>query len=372
VKLNNDFYSSNLIKFNIKFGQFGALLVMGVKKAATIAARSLICGKPHHAQWFITRRCNYKCLGCNIWNDQDANELSTDEIKRGMDILKDAGVVELVLSGGNPLLREDIGEIIDYATERFVTTVYDNGSLAAKKVGLLRNVDFVALSIDSLDEKKNDGIKNVSGAWQSVMQAVEVLQKEGIKVSVAPTISQMNIYEIADLTNHFTSRGISVLYNLYSYDTPEESDQLFRIGRPNDEFMITDKDAMAKLCDTLKKIKKNNKQVLIPNKVLKSLKSFYEEGKRPWECKALRNFLVVDHLGRVSGCHNQAFAGSIFDLPKIWKSKKFNKLRKQYKTCTQCTYICYTFYSLYGSPSGHLALAMEQWRNASFLLKNKL
>jgi MoaA/NifB/PqqE/SkfB family radical SAM enzyme len=348
-----------------------ALLVMGVKKAAAIAARSLIWGKPHHAQWFITRRCNYKCLGCNIWSEQDANELSVDEIKRGMDILKDAGIVELVLSGGNPLLREDIGEIIDYAVERFVTTVYDNGSLAAAKVDLLKNVDFIVLSIDSLDEKKHDRIKNVSGAWQSAMQAIEVLQKEGIKVSVAPTISQMNLYEIADLTKHFTSRGMSILYNLYSYDTQEKSNQVFRIGRLNDEFMITDKDAMIKLCDTLKEIKKNNKQVLIPNKVLKSLKSFYAEGKRPWECKALQNFLVVDHLGRVTGCHNQAFAGSIFDLPKNWKNEKFNSLRKQYKTCTQCTYLCYTFYSLYGSPLGHLSLAMEQWRNMSFLLKKR-
>jgi MoaA/NifB/PqqE/SkfB family radical SAM enzyme len=369
VKLNNDFYSSDLIKFNIKFGQLIALLVMGVKKAATIATRSLIRGKPHHAQWFITRRCNCKCLGCNIWEEQDENELSTEEIKRGMDILKDAGVVELVLSGGNPLLREDIGEIIDYATDRIVTTVYYNGSLAAEKVDLLRNVDFVALSIDSLDERKHDRIKNVSGAWQSAMQAVETLQKEGIKVSVAPTISQMNLYEIVDLTNHFTSRGMSVLYSLYSYDTTEESNQLFRIGRSKDEFIITDKEAMVGLCDSLMEIKKVNKQVLIPDKLLKSLKSFYAEGKRSWDCKALQNFLVVDHLGRIAGCHNQAFAGSIFDLPKIWKSEKFNKLRKQYKTCTQCTYLCYTFYSLYGSPSGHLSLAMEQWRNASFLLK---
>jgi len=342
---------------------------MGVKKAANIAARSLVHGKPHHAQWLITRKCNYRCLGCNVWKEQDENELSTDEIKHGMDILKEAGIMELVLSGGDPLLREDIGEIIDYATKRFVTTVYDNGSMAAKKIDLLRNVDFVALSIDSLDEKKQDFIKNVPGAWKNAMKTVETLQKEGIKVSVTPTISQINLYEIPDITNHFTDRGIPVWYCLYSYDMTADSDQLFRIGKPNDEFIITDKEAMVKLCDTLMEMKKTNKRILMTDRLLKTLKSLYAEEKRTWDCKALQSFLVVDHLGRVAGCHNRTFASSIFDLPKSWKSKKFNDLREQYKTCTQCTYLCYVFYSIYGSPSGHISLAMEQWRNASLLLK---
>jgi MoaA/NifB/PqqE/SkfB family radical SAM enzyme len=71
----------------------------GVKKAATVAARSLVHGKPHHAQWLITRKCNYQCLGCNVWKEQDKNELSTEEIKRGLDILREAGIIELVLSG---------------------------------------------------------------------------------------------------------------------------------------------------------------------------------------------------------------------------------------------------------------------------------
>lgn len=344
-------------------------MVSGVKKAAKVAARSLVRGKPHHAQWLITRKCNYKCLGCNVWKEQDKNELSTEEIKRGMDILKDAGIVELVLSGGDPLLRSDIGEIIDYATERFVTTVYDNGSMAAKKIDYLRNVDFVAISIDSLDEKKQDYIKNVPGALKSALKTVDTLQKEGIKVSVTPTISQMNLDEIVDITNYFTNKGIPVWYCLYSYDQTGDPDQLFRIGKPNDNFIITDKQAMVKLCDTLKEMKKTNKKILMTDRLLKILRSLYAEDKRMWGCKALESFLVVDHLGRVAGCHNHTFAGSIFDLPKNWKSQEFNCLREQYKTCTQCTYLCYVFYSIYGTPSGHLSLAKEQWRNASLLFK---
>ena len=167
-----------------------------MKKAASIAARALATGKPHHAQWLVAEKCNYACAGCNVWKEQDDRELPANDIIKGMDILKKLGVVELVISGGEPLLRDDIGEIIDHATKLFVTTVYDNGSMATKKIDCLRNVDFVAISIDSLDEAKNDAIKAVPGAWKRAMDSVETLHKEGMNLSVTPTISQKNIYEM--------------------------------------------------------------------------------------------------------------------------------------------------------------------------------
>ncbi|MEJ5327576.1 MAG: radical SAM protein [Candidatus Bathyarchaeia archaeon] len=342
---------------------------ISLQKASRIAISALTPNRPHHAQWMITRKCNYHCRGCNVWKEQDQKELTTEEIKRGMDILRDLGIVELVISGGDPLLREDAAEIIDYASKLFVTTVYDNGSMAAKKIEALRNVDFVAISIDSLDEAKNDYIKGVPGSWRRAMETVEALHKEGIKVSVTPTISQLNLYEILDLTTYFTDKGIPVWYCLYSYDTSEDKNQLFRIGKANDEFIIRDNQAMVKLCDSLIAMKKKNTRILMTDELLKALRALFSEGKRNWSCRALRNFLVVDHLGRIAGCHIHNFAGSVFDLPKLWNSEKFNMLREIYSKCTQCSYLCYIFYSIHGNPYGHLMLAKDQWKNAKLLLE---
>lgn len=276
--------------------------------------------------------------------------------------------MELVLSGGDPLLRDDIGEIIDHASKLFVTTVYDNGSMAAKKIDLLKNVDFVAISIDSLDEAKNDFIKAVPGAWKRANETVETLHKEGIRVSVTPTISQQNLYEIVDITNHYTGMGIPVWYCLYSYDTSVDSKQLFRIGKANDDFVITDKQAMVNLCNQLIEMKKKNKKILMTDQILLALRGLYED-KRTWKCQALNNFLVVDHLGRIAGCHSHNFAGSVFDLPQKWKSDEFKSLRKTYHECTQCQYLCYVCYSIHGSPRGYLSLAKDQWKNAKLLFK---
>ena len=202
------------------------------------------------------------------------------------------------------------------------------------------------------------------------MQAVETLHSEGIKVSVTPTISQKNLYEIADLTNHFTAKGIPVWYCLYSYDTSVDNKQLFRIGKAIDEFVITDKPAMVNLCNSLIEMRKENNKILMTDKLIKALRSLYEEeNKRTWKCQALNQFLVVDHLGRVAGCHSHNFAGSVFDLPKNWKTPEYKQLRKTYHECTQCNYLCYVFYSLHGNPWGHLSLAKDQWKNAKLLFK---
>ncbi|MGA2680770.1 MAG: radical SAM protein [Candidatus Bathyarchaeia archaeon] len=340
-----------------------------LKKAASVTVRSLASGKPHHAQWLVTRKCNYRCAGCNVWKEQDERELATEDIKKGLDILKRLGIAELVISGGDPLLRDDIGEIIDYATKSFITTVYDNGSMAAKKIDCLRNVDFVAISIDSLDEAKNDSIKTVPGAWKRAMETVETLHSEGINVSVTPTISQKNLHEIPELTEYFTKKGIPVWYCLYSYDASANENQLFRIGKENDEFIITDRQAMVKLWDTLIEMKKKNKKILMTNKLLKALRSFYQGDERAWKCEALTNFFVIDPLGRVAGCHSHDFAGSVFDLPKLWKSQEFKDLRRVYHECTQCNYLCYIFYSLQGSPWGHVSVAFDQWKNAGLVFK---
>ena len=343
---------------------------MTLGKAARILVHSLTPNRPYHVQWFVTRRCNYRCKGCDVWRGQDVEELTTEEIKRGLDVLRELGVIEIVLSGGNPLLREDIDEIIEYASRFFVTTVYDNGSLAAEKIDALHNADFVAISIDSLDPGKNDSTRGVKGAWKKAIEAVEKLHGEGIHVSVTPTISQFNLYEIVDFTNYFLKKGIPLWYSLYSYDSFGDANQLFRIGKKNDEFVITDRRAMVRLSDFLIEMKKKNSNILITTEVLEAVRNLYLTGQRMWRCRALQNFFIIDHLGRVAGCHLHKSVASIFNLAKVWNSKKFDKMRKTYSECTKCTYLCYIFYSLHGSVLGNLRIAQEHWRSAKLFLKS--
>ncbi len=343
-------------------------MAINLEKATGIMIRSLTPNRPYHVQWLVTRRCNYRCRGCNVWREQDSRELPTEEMKKGLDILRRLGVVEVVFSGGNPLLREDIGEIIKYSSRYFITTVYDNGSMAIKKINELRHADFVAISLDSLNPERNDYVRGVKGAWHNTMEAVKALHDTGISVSVSPTISQFNLHEIVDFTNYFVAQDIPVWYCLYSYDACDQT-QLFKIGKKSDEFAIADTQGIVNLCDSLAEMKKKHSKILMTTQILEAVKTLYRTGRRNWKCRALQNFFVIDHLGRVAGCHVHDPVASIFDLPKVWNSQKLNDLRKTYSKCGQCTYMCYIFYSLHGSVFGNFQIAQEQWKNAGLLLK---
>ena len=288
-------------------------------------------------------------------------------MKTGLDILRDLGVVEIVFSGGNPLLRDDIGEIISYASKYFVTTVYDNGSMALEKIDELRDADFVAISIDSLDPKKNDYIKGVHGAWETAMTAIRRLKEEGILVGVSPTISQLNLNEIIDLTNYFVDRGIPVWYCLYYYDMPH-CPKLFTIGVKDNEFEFKDKLTVAKLFDEILKLRRKKIGVFITERTLIALRELFLSNKRTWSCKALKNFFVIDNHGRVAGCHLKEPVASIFELPKLWRSQRFKELRRKYSKCEDCAYLCYIFYSLYSNASGTLSIFFDQFRNFKWVL----
>ncbi len=340
---------------------------LSIPKVLSLLTRSFAFNRPHHVQWMLTNRCNYRCKSCDVWREyKPMKELSAEEVKQGLDVLHKLGVMEIVLSGGNPLLREDIGEIIDYASRHFITTIYDNGSQAVKKIDALRKVDFVAISLDTLDEKKYDYLKGVHGAWKNAMNAVQILHEEGITVGVSPTISQLNVYEIPNFTEYFTTRRIPVLYCLYQHDTFTQP--LFQIGERNEELEIMDKEGFAKVCDALAEKKSKNQGIFITRKTLDTLKSLYLSGQRTWECKALQSFFMIDPLGRVAGCHLQKPVATIFDLPKMWNSREFENLRRTYRKCNKCSYMCYMFYSLHADVQGNIEIVKDQWRNVKTIL----
>jgi MoaA/NifB/PqqE/SkfB family radical SAM enzyme len=255
---------------------------------------------------------------------------------------------------------------VRYASQRFITTIYDNGSMASKKIDVLRNADFVAISLDTLDEEKNDYMRGVRGAYKKAMNAIEKLHAERITVGVAPTISQLNLYEMEDFTRYFTGKGIPVWYAVYSHDDVDR--QLFGIGKKNDELEIIDKEAMVKLCDSLIKMKKERNGIFITDKTLTALKQLFLTGERTWKCRALQNFLMVNPQRQVSGCHLYEPVATVTELPELWNSSRFNTLRAKYNACEKCTYVCYLFYSIHSGVHGGLEILQDQLKNAKSLV----
>jgi MoaA/NifB/PqqE/SkfB family radical SAM enzyme len=129
---------------------------------------------PLNVMLSVTNRCTSNCIYCNIPN-RGQRELTTKEILGLIDQLIEAGAQRLGLWGGEPLIREDIGQIIDYAKSKgLFVTIDSNGYLAEEQSRCLKNLDHFILALDGPEEMhdRNRG----TGSFQKAMKAIRFLK----------------------------------------------------------------------------------------------------------------------------------------------------------------------------------------------------
>ncbi|MBC8495031.1 radical SAM protein [archaeon] len=89
---------------------------------------------PINVMFYLTNRCNLKCIYCQIQEHDNKNEIDTKTLIRSIKELDKLGCIRIGLIGGEPLLRHDFGQIIDACNKNnILVDVYTNGYLAAKK-----------------------------------------------------------------------------------------------------------------------------------------------------------------------------------------------------------------------------------------------
>ncbi|MDD5730115.1 MAG: radical SAM protein [Candidatus Omnitrophica bacterium] len=162
--------------------------------------------------WNVTRGCNLKCRHC--YRDAGlpaADELSTAE---GFELLKQVaacGFNTIILSGGEPLLRKDIFELIACARGNGLRPVLGTNATLIdaavarqlKKAGLAR----VGISLDSVDAAAHNDFRQQEDAWQNTVSAMEALRREGLDFQVHTTVTRMNLKGINEVTDFGVLKG---------------------------------------------------------------------------------------------------------------------------------------------------------------------
>ncbi|WP_239077528.1 radical SAM protein [Geobacter sp. SVR] len=120
----------------------------------------------------VTNRCPARCSYCNIPN-RPQREMSTEELISLFDQLKHLGTQRIALWGGEPLVRDDIGFLIDYARNRcgFFVSIDSNGYLLKKKWEAVRNLDVLVMSFDGPREVQDRNRE--PGSFDKVMESLE-------------------------------------------------------------------------------------------------------------------------------------------------------------------------------------------------------
>lgn len=133
----------------------------------------------------LTYKCQCKCVHCSAghYKKEVKNELATKEWFRILDQIYDLGVPRINLSGGEALLREDVFEIINYASKKFVVILESNGQLlTGDRIKYLKkaNVSSVAVSVDSYDPSVHDNLRNLKWCFQGAIEGISNVVKSKI------------------------------------------------------------------------------------------------------------------------------------------------------------------------------------------------
>jgi len=238
--------------------------------------------RPYVVSWNLTYRCNLACEHCyldaggasvpsqraedaprgprllGLENFADRSELGTEECFRVIDeIATFAPECLTILTGGEPLLRRDILEIVRRAAERGLWVVVGTNGVSITENVARRLAEAgargLSLSLDALDPDRHDRFRMVRGAWRNTVDGAEILNRTGLPFIVQTTAGSHNLGELDAIADFAHDRLAAKVWNLYflvptgraqfvSDMTPAQYDEvlasLYRIQRKYDRRML--------------------------------------------------------------------------------------------------------------------------------------
>jgi radical SAM protein with 4Fe4S-binding SPASM domain len=157
---------------------------------------------PAGVLWDLTSKCNLRCRHCVVSAGEEcSDELSFDDCCRLIDEFADFEVGQLILSGGEPMIRKDFFDIAEYAASKnIMIQVATNGTLIDEDVAeKLANIGARAqVSLDSSVPEIHDDFRQSSGSWEKTVKGIKLLVKAGVPVTLAAAVTTMNIDNIPE------------------------------------------------------------------------------------------------------------------------------------------------------------------------------
>ncbi|MBB6463384.1 radical SAM protein [Flammeovirga kamogawensis] len=159
---------------------------------------------PVLCNYYVTYRCNAKCHFCDIWEKPSPYITLKDAEKNFID-LKKLGVKVIDFTGGEPLLHQQLPELLTLAKKYgFITTITTNGLLYPKKAHQLKGlIDMLHFSLDAFDKATHDKGRGVA-CYDKVLESIELAKSLGEKPDILFTVMNTNIDDISEVYEHIT------------------------------------------------------------------------------------------------------------------------------------------------------------------------
>lgn len=306
----------------------------------------------------ITNRCNLRCSYCNIY-ERDTAEMKTNEILEILDDIDNMGGYRVGFWGGEPLVRDDIGELVGRALENgLFTTLISNGVLVPEKIDELKGLDTLFLSLDGpRDLHENNRGK---GTYDKAIDAIKVAQEKGIPVCTITVLTGDDEEKIDFILDRAEEMGFSCTFQLIYRDEV--------VSAPSAEKAPDYGPVVEKLIEE----KEKGRPVASSKSYLEHLlewedyaqTAIYPSEEEKLECFGGKLYCNIDTDGRVYPCdwvigRIEEPNASEIGFEKAWKRMK------PAEKCGGCLKSCYSEYNLMFSPR------FEAIRNAVRLVTNK-
>jgi MoaA/NifB/PqqE/SkfB family radical SAM enzyme len=287
---------------------------------------------------------------CNAWKNKSVNELSTEEMKNVLGQLKDFGIDDLILLGGEPLVRPDIGAIIKEASLlkfRTILLVTNGLLLEAKAKELMESgVTHITVSLDGIGGT-HDVIRGIEGMFDKAIEGIRAVQelerdmnRRVIVTLISMLLMKRNVDDIPRLIE--LSRKLDLHWDFALFD---HNLDLFK-GIPFTELLADDEEKIDKTIDYL--IRARREQSLLTINCEHTLEYARRYLKREnlsnYHCVLGYKVLHLGSHGEVYPCWIMNPVGNLREarLRDIMRTRKYRELAGQayMRQCPGCTDLC--------------------------------
>jgi MoaA/NifB/PqqE/SkfB family radical SAM enzyme len=302
----------------------------------------------------VTYRCNESCPMCNVRRKADpAREMDTPAMLALADQMADLGVSGVSITGGEPLVREDVVEVVARLKARGVPVSMSTNGLKLVDMDLARRligsgIDAVAVSLDGADAAEHDASRGRRGAFDRTLEAVRNLlaaraEDPGrhVHVTLATVVSAANYRRFEDILKLARDLGVDNVSLNPVHDTyagaPAEAPDLY--------FDAADRD-LAALPGTLLELKRCYGLLDSSEAYLRHLADFLAGKPMPARCYAPYFSVFVDCFGDVLPCGGHFYAGKAAcnldgrTLGELWRDPAYQATRDKLRRCRCCYYSC--------------------------------
>lgn len=294
---------------------------------------------------FLTDRCNLRCVMCGVCDRESRREVPELNTQEWIEVLESArrlGTMLVSISGGEPMLRRDLEEIIAGAAGRGMRVhMCSNGLLMTpKRVRALADAGLraVSISIDHVEQESHEALRG-RGTWQRTLKGVQTLREHApdIRVSINTLITRENYEILPEMLSFAKELGVHQVkfmpvhaHMLHKGMPPGSEERLF--FRPED--LPSLEAAMIRLREACVK----SGMLTTSPGFLKKVARVYE-GPIPHHCFAGYAVAAVTATGDVSACLDKAGVFNVRNAPlhEMWRSRAFHEARREVRECaTPC------------------------------------